>query len=60
MRWGWGHPSGDGVGWRGGVGSGAVRGWIGKGGEWNMECKNETQIKLYEKTDFLKKIISYT
>jgi hypothetical protein len=49
------------VGWRGGVGSGAVRGWIGKGGEWNMECKNETQIKLYlKKTDFLKKIISYT
>jgi hypothetical protein len=44
---GWGHPcgDGDGVGWGGGVGCGAVGGWIGAG-EWNMEHKNELQIKL--------------
>jgi hypothetical protein len=23
----------------GGMGCGAVGGWMGKGGEWNMECK---------------------
>ena len=22
-------------------------GWIGRGREWNMECKNELQIKLH-------------
>jgi hypothetical protein len=30
----------------GGVGRGAIREWMGRGGEWNMECKNELQLKL--------------
>jgi hypothetical protein len=34
------------VWWGGGVGYGAVGGWEWRGGEWNMECKNELQIKL--------------
>jgi hypothetical protein len=40
-RWGgmWGHPPGDVAGWGGGVGYGAVGGWMGMGKEWNMECK---------------------
>jgi hypothetical protein len=33
------HPRGDGVGWGGGVGCGAVGGWMGSG-KWNMEYKN--------------------
>ena len=39
VRWGggWGHPCGDRVWWGRGVGCGAVRGWEGKDGEWNME-----------------------
>jgi hypothetical protein len=39
VRWGgeWEHPHGDRVGWGGAVGCGAVRGWMWKGGEWNME-----------------------
>jgi hypothetical protein len=48
IRWGgWvGHPHGDGVEWGGGVGCGAVRGWVGREGNgiWNVE--NELQIKL--------------
>jgi hypothetical protein len=28
------------------VGCGAVRGWMGRGGEWNMGCKNKFKIKL--------------
>ena len=41
VRWDgrWGNPRGDGVGWVGGVGCGAVGGWMGKDREWNMECK---------------------
>jgi hypothetical protein len=46
VGWGWGHPHGDGVGWGGGVACGTVTRWMGNGGEWNMECKNELQIKL--------------
>jgi hypothetical protein len=34
------------MGWGGGVGYRAVRGWMGRGKEWNMEYKNELQIKL--------------
>lgn len=34
-----GWARGDGVGWGTGVGGGAVRGWIGRGGEWNIVCK---------------------
>jgi hypothetical protein len=34
-----GHPGGDWVWWEGGVGCGAVGGWEGRSGEWNMECK---------------------
>jgi hypothetical protein len=52
VRWsgGVGHPHEDGVGWGGGVGYGAVRGWMGRGREWNMECKkNELQVKWIEK-----------
>jgi hypothetical protein len=50
VRWGggWGHPCGDGVGWGGGVGWGAVGRWMGRGKEWNMECKNELQIKKFK------------
>lgn len=33
------------MGWVGGVGCGAVGGWIGRGREWNIECKIELQIK---------------
>jgi hypothetical protein len=29
-----------------GVGCGAVGGWMQRVGEWNMECKDELQIKL--------------
>jgi hypothetical protein len=25
---------------------GAVKWWVGRGREWNMECKSELQIKL--------------
>jgi hypothetical protein len=28
------------------VGCGAVGVWVERGREWNMECKNELQIKL--------------
>jgi hypothetical protein len=39
---------GRGDGGRGGcVGYGVVGGWMGRGRVWNMECKNELQIKLY-------------
>jgi hypothetical protein len=34
MEMGWG-----GVGWGGGVGCRVVREWMGRGGEWNMECR---------------------
>jgi hypothetical protein len=27
------------------VGPGEVGGWAGRGGEWNMECKNNLEIK---------------
>ena len=37
VRWGggWGHPRGDGVGWEGDVGCGALGAWMGVG--WGME-----------------------
>jgi hypothetical protein len=35
----WWHPCGDGVGWGGGVGCGEVS-VDGRGGKWNMDCKN--------------------
>jgi hypothetical protein len=55
VGWGLGHPHGNGVGWRGGVGCGAVGGWMGRGREWNMECKkNELQIKLNKKNKLKK------
>jgi hypothetical protein len=34
------HPHGDGMGWGGGVGCGALEGWMVRDGEWNMDCKN--------------------
>ena len=34
------------TGWGGGVGCGDVGRCMGRGREWNMECKNELQIKL--------------
>ena len=40
VRWGggWGHPRGDGVGWGGGVGCGAIGGWMGGlGKEWSVK-----------------------
>jgi hypothetical protein len=40
------------VGWGGGVGCGTVGGWERRGGEWNMEYKNELQIKLNFKMYF--------
>jgi hypothetical protein len=49
VRWdggGWEHPHGDGVGWGGGVGPGAVRGCIWGGGEWNMEGKKSIKRKI--------------
>jgi hypothetical protein len=40
-RWGggWGHPSGDGVGWGGGVGCGTDGGWMGAAGNgiWSVK-----------------------
>jgi hypothetical protein len=36
---GWGYPRGNRVGWGGDVGCGVVGGWMGRGREWNMECK---------------------
>jgi hypothetical protein len=33
---GWDHPHGDGVGWGGDVGCGAVGGWMGRGGEYGV------------------------
>jgi hypothetical protein len=41
METGW---AGGGSG--GGVGSESVRGLMGRGRKWNMECKTELQIKL--------------
>jgi hypothetical protein len=43
VRWGgvWGHPSEDEVGWGGGVGCGAVRGWMGRAGNGIWSVKNE-------------------
>jgi hypothetical protein len=48
VRWGegWGHPCGDGVGWGGGVGCGAVGGGERRGGDGIWSVKNELQIKL--------------
>ena len=41
VRWGgeWGHPHRDRIGWEGVVRCRAVGGWMGRGREWNMECK---------------------
>jgi hypothetical protein len=42
IRWGggWGHPPGDWVGWGGGVGCGADKGWMGTGnGIWHVKTK---------------------
>jgi hypothetical protein len=46
VGWEGGVSTRDGVGWRGDVGQGRVGGWVGRGGEWNMGCKNELYIKL--------------
>jgi hypothetical protein len=48
VRWGggWGHPYGDRVCWGRGIGCRAVGEWEGRGRGWNMECKNELQIKF--------------
>ena len=52
VRWvGLGHPRGDEVGWGESVGCGAVRGWMGEGREWNMECKNKLKIKYFFKKE---------
>jgi hypothetical protein len=53
VRWGGrGHPYGDGVEWGGGVGCGAVGGWMGRFEEWNIECKKliTNKIKMKKKT----------
>jgi hypothetical protein len=41
LRWGGRceHPCGDGVGWEGGLKCGAVGGWVGRDGEWNIGIK---------------------
>jgi hypothetical protein len=41
IRWdgGWEYPHGEEVGLIGGMKCAAVRGWIRRGREWNMECK---------------------
>jgi hypothetical protein len=48
VRWceEWGHPCGDGVRWGGGIGCRTVRMWMGRGEEWNMECKKWVTNKI--------------
>jgi hypothetical protein len=41
----WGHPSGDGVECGGGVGYGAVRGWMGGAGGRILNVKFKLKIK---------------
>jgi hypothetical protein len=36
------------MGWEGVMGCGTIGGWMGRGGEWNIECKNELQIKTFK------------
>jgi hypothetical protein len=43
---GWENPRGDGVGWGGDVGCGAVGWCMGRGEEWNMECKKWITDKM--------------
>jgi hypothetical protein len=41
-------------GWGGGVECGAVGGWMGRGREWNMECKKLITNKIKIKNTKLK------
>jgi hypothetical protein len=53
VRWGegWGHPLGDRVRWGGGMGCGAVRGWVGGAGNgiWNVKIKLKIKLNLKKK-----------